>query len=251
MTGDVRRGDFGQESKINTSSSHSLAKKIRKILESKRGKGYLVSAALDSITPFFSCSTIPMLSGLLKARADFGPVLTFLFASPLLNPIVIVLFFGVFGARVTATYAIVSLLFALLNGFLLDKLNFKRFVKQEIYHSAKNAECSANQCNSTTEDIQPLFNAKGLAKSIWAETYTLFKTVLPYLLIGAAIGAFIHGFVPSDIIASYAGPDNPFAIPVAAVIGIPLYVKASTMVPLVCITCKRNGAWRIDGNDHR
>lgn len=235
------------------------AKKIQGILSAKSGKGYFSAAVLGGITPFCSCSTIPMLTGLLKAKAGFGPTVVFLFTSPLLNPIIIGLFLATFGLEVTLAYATVALSVSVVAGYLLERLNFARYVRPEVFGDKPVGSCSANTgCGSEkpTSSSAPScsvsdersgssdsisVSCNGVAsvpvvdnrwKRIGAETWSQFTKVLPYLLLGIAIGSFTYGFMPADIIAQYAGADNPLAIPLAAVIGVPLYIRAEAVIPL-------------------
>lgn len=267
--------------------------KIQKILGTRKGKGYFVSAGLGAITPFCSCSTIPMLIGLLKARAGFGPVMTFLFTSPLLNPIVIVLFIPVLGLRVTILYALLALSISIIAGILLQYFNFERYVKQELITGSKNSSsccsdesvksgccetvstsssccsssdesnccetinetsdcCSSDRsssCCETTNETSSCCSTEGqttccsgsssttlqpsLYQLAWVESWTLFKTMMPYMFISMIIGAFVHGFVPTDFFTEVAGKDNPAAIPVAALVGIPLYIRVTALIPLI------------------
>ncbi|MEH6814705.1 MAG: permease, partial [Motiliproteus sp.] len=247
------------------------ANKIQSILSSKSGRGYFSAAVLGGVTPFCSCSTIPMLTGLLKARAGFGPTITFLFTSPLLNPIIIGLFFATFGLNVTLAYASIALVVSVTAGYLLEKMNFARFIRPEVFgdkpvggcatscddsQPAQQAEsccdstapdpvASASCCDSTEsleEKVTVSAGCDGAAiveatqdnrwARIWKETWNQFKSVFPYLLVGIAIGAFTYGFMPADLIVQHAGPDNPLAIPLAAVIGVPLYIRAEAVIPL-------------------
>lgn len=224
------------------------AEKIQKLLGARNGKGFLISAGLGAITPFCSCSTIPMLIGLLKARAGFGPVMTFLFTSPLLNPIVIVLFIPVLGVRVTIIYAILALSISITAGVLLQYFNFERFVKREFigldsYNSLTSGcvetevvEAISDCCSSTDQkaccDSAPS-QQLGKYQLAWVESWSLFKTMMPYMFISMIIGAFVHGFVPVDFFTQVAGKDNPGAIPVAALIGIPLYIRVTALIPLI------------------
>lgn len=107
--------------------------RVKSILSSKNGKGYVISALLGSITPFCSCSTIPFLQGLLRAKAGFGPTIVFLIASPLLNPIIIGLFFATFGVKVTLFYFVSALLVSITSGYLLEILGFERYVREGAY----------------------------------------------------------------------------------------------------------------------
>lgn len=217
--------------------------KIQSILSSKNGKGYLVAAFLGAITPFCSCSTIPFLKGLIRARAGFGAMLVFLFASPLLNPIIIGLFVFTFGWQVAAFYFAIAMSVSVFAGYVLEKLGFERFIREEAYAEPAVAggcsgSSSSNACGSS--DSSAASTGCGVAKQapenkwlkIWNSTWKDFKKVLPYLLVGVALGSLIYGFMPTEFIARFADESNPFAIPVAAVIGIPLYIKAELVIPL-------------------
>lgn len=203
------------------------AEKIQRLLGARQGRGYLTAAGLGAMTPFCSCSTIPMLVGLLKARAGFGPTMTFLFTSPLLNPLVIALFIPVLGLKVTLWYAVLALGASILAGILLQFFNFERFVKQGMLEP-KTKDCSSD-CGSSDDTRTP--PSKWLLA--WQESWQLFISMLPYMLVAMLIGALVHGFVPADFFAQVASEDNPAAIPTAALIGIPLYIRVTALLPLV------------------
>ncbi len=240
--------------------------KIQSILSSRNGKGYIIAALLGSITPFCSCSTIPFLKGLLRARAGFGPMMVFLFSSPLLNPVIIGLFVVTFGIKVALFYFLVAIIVAVTAGFVLEKLGFERYVRPEAYEVAESSSCGTSCtpkkeqapvscCSGAPEPAAALYSStasascsdsaaacsdstEAMAKQenrwlrIWLSTWKDFKQVFPYLLIGITLGAFIYGFMPTDLIAEYAGEGNWYAIPIAAVIGIPLYIRAEAVIPL-------------------
>jgi len=198
--------------------------RIQSILSGKQGKGYVIAGFLGAITPFCSCSTIPFLKGLLRAKAGFGPMMVFLFASPLLNPIIIALFAVTFGLQVTAFYFAMAMGVSVLAGYTLEKLGFEKYVKTEAYIEPK-----SKGCNSACGDNKAPVNKW---KRIWHITWVDFKKVLPYLIGGIALGSLIYGFMPSEFVAKVANDNNPFAIPIAAVIGIPLYIRAEAVIPL-------------------
>lgn len=198
--------------------------KIKHILSSKNGKGYIIAALLGAITPFCSCSTIPFLKGLLRAKAGFGTMMVFLFASPLLNPVIIGLFAVTFGVKVTLFYFAIALGVSILAGYSLEKLGFEKHVKAEAYSEPK-ATCCSSSCSGNAKPVNKW-------KKVWLATWADFKKVLPYLIGGIAIGSMIYGFMPTDFVASIASNDNWFAVPVAAVIGIPLYIRAEAVIPL-------------------
>lgn len=204
------------------------------ILGGKGGRGYLTAASIGAITPFCSCSTIPMLIGLLKARAGFGPTMTFLFTSPLLNPIVIALFVPILGFEITLLYASMALLTSILAGILLQKLGFERFIRQEMLLPKANSPsaCGNNKQGALSACSNPQ-KAPSIWHNAWAETWPLFRSMLPYMLIAMVIGSVVHGFVPADFFSEVASANNPVAVPTAALIGIPLYIRVSTLLPLV------------------
>ncbi|BBB30420.1 permease [Neptunomonas japonica] len=197
--------------------------KIQAILSGKNGKGYFVAGLLGAITPFCSCSTIPFLKGLLRAKAGFGTMMVFLFASPLLNPIIIGLFAVTFGLQVTVFYFVMAMGVSVVAGYSLEKLGFERFIKAEAYIEPK-----ATGCGSVCGGKVSVNKWKSIGYVTWAD----FKKVLPYLMGGIALGSLIYGFMPTEFVSAMASDDNPFAVPVAAVIGIPLYIRAEAVIPL-------------------
>lgn len=217
------------------------AEKIQRALGARNGRGYFTAAALGAVTPFCSCSTIPMLIGLLKARAGFGPTMTFLFTSPLLNPIVIALFIPVLGLQVTLWYAALALSASIIAGVVLQYFHFDRYIKQEVLQ-AKTVSCTGSASSEGSADQSASPRSCGaaavkVAPSIWSdawqESWALFRTMFPYMLIAMLIGAVVHGFVPAAFFAEVASADNPVAVPTAALVGIPLYIRVTALLPLV------------------
>ncbi|MBA8499784.1 permease [Escherichia fergusonii] len=234
--------------------------KIQQMMGARKGRGYLLAALLGAVTPFCSCSTIPMLRGLLSAKAGFGPTLTFLFVSPLLNPIIVGLMWVTFGWKVTLLYAIIAAGVSVLASIILDSLRFERHI---IASKSSSANCCSpaktspgttytpikvSCCSATTKPIIKLqterneqkisaccSSTNSPIKVAIKDALQQFKDVLPYLLLGVLIGSFIYGFIPSVWIAAHAGADNPFAIPLSAVVGIPLYIRAEAVIPLASV----------------
>lgn len=209
---------------VGALQSYIPPEKIQSILSSRQGKGYIIAGLLGSITPFCSCSTIPFLKGLLRARAGFGPMMVFLFTSPLLNPIIIGLFAVTFGVNVTVFYFVMAMGVSVIAAIFLEKMEFEQYIKPEAYEPPKPSGCGVS-CETPKKKV-------GKWMGIWRNTWKDFKQVLPYLIGGIAIGSFIYGFMPTDFVARVAGKDNLLAIPVAAVIGIPLYIRAEAVIPL-------------------
>jgi len=209
---------------VNLLQQHLSEEKIQQILGSQNGNGYFTAALLGSMTPFCTCSTIPILKGLIKAKAGFGPTMVFLFTSPLLNPMIIIIFATMFGLKITIFYMTLALGYSLSASIILSKLNFDKYLIIE--NNSNSCSCTSQSANKTpSSDFMLALN------NSWKE----FLSILPYLIISALIGAIIYGYIPNDFISRYINQDNKFAIPVAAVIGIPLYVRASILIPLASV----------------
>lgn len=202
--------------------------KIKTILSAPRkGLNSMLGAALGAVTPFCSCSTIPVLVGLFKSEAPFCGAISFLMSSPLLNPGIIALFLMFFGLKTTAVYVGFTFAFAVIIGIFLDRLGMEKEVK--------NVKIKGELQEGITYDkLQGSFMEKSkiVIKSALSDAVGLFIQVFPYLLIGAGIGAFIHGFVPENLIARLAGKSSLYSVPVAAIIGIPMYIRTETMIPI-------------------
>ncbi|RTR36185.1 permease [Robertmurraya yapensis] len=189
--------------------------KLNKFLSGKNTFiGVVAAVGFAFMTPFCSCSTIPVVVNLLNKNVRFGIVMVFLFASPVLDPTIITLMAALLGFKVAVVYTIVTTLLSIGIGLALEKLGFEKAVKK------------VKMTGFTEQEIKFSF------KHAFKETMGLMKTVYPFLLIGAGIGSLIHGVVPTEWITTYLGDDKWWLVPVAAVIGIPLYVRLSTMIPL-------------------
>ena len=195
--------------------------KVRLMFEKRRPVGaYVGGAALGAITPFCSCSGIPVLAGLLRSGAPFGPTMAFLFASPLLDPVVLGLLAFVIGLKGAALYAIVTFVASIGMGVLLARLGLESDVKEAAYRSKGEDGCCS------VDLLLPVW------RRAWSEAWGFFVPILPYLLVGTAIGSVVYGFIPTQWAASVAGADQPLAIPMAAVLGVPIYVNAETFFPI-------------------
>lgn len=205
--------------------------RIKRILSRPRKvTNAILGAALGAVTPFCSCSTIPVLVGLFRSGAPFSGAISFLLTSPILNPAIVTLLLVFFGPVPTAVYSVLTFVFAVAVGLLLDKLGFSRYVKNT---SVKDGCCK----EVSWETLEGTFWQKqGKAmKLALKDALGLFKGVFVWLLVGAGIGAFIYGFVPTELLEGFAGADNLWAIPIAALVGIPMYIRVETMIPIAGI----------------
>ncbi len=184
-------------------------------------------AALGAVTPFCSCSTIPILVGLFKSGAPFGGTISFLIASPVLNPMIIILFLKFFGLKATALYFVFTFVFATIIGTVLEKLGMESQIRNVTLEGEGHEELTFDKLEGTKKERHT-----AVFKFAAKDTFSLFVKVIPFLLFGAGVGAFIYGFVPEEFIVKYAGPANFFAVPTAAIIGVPMYVRTETMIPI-------------------
>lgn len=212
--------------------------RIKRILTTpKKGLNSILGALLGAVTPFCSCSTIPVLVGLFKSGAPFCGAISFLLTSPILNPAIITLMLAFFGIKATLIYAIFTFLFAVVMGLVLDAAGFEKEIKNVRVQGG-------HQDGICWEKLEGTFWQKQLQAFKFAlkDAFGLFKGVVGFLLLGAGIGAFIYEFVPTDLLANFAGASNLWAVPLAAVIGIPMYIRTETMIPIASILISKGVA---------
>lgn len=202
--------------------------RIRRLLSGK-GKsliaGNILGASLGALTPFCACSTIPLLSGMLKAKAPFGSVMSFLIASPLLNPMIIGMLAAFLGWKLALTYLGIGVINAVLFGWIMERANGARFIKP--------ARTPIGCCKEKLPEFHsPKTWREKIKKASWTALNGSLKPVFPYLLIGVAIGSVIYGYLPEDLVLKLAGPQSPLAVPVAAVIGVPLYIRVEPAIAI-------------------
>lgn len=200
--------------------------RLNSYLSRKGPTGYFLAAALGSITPFCACSTIPLTLGLLNAGVAIGPIITFVLVSPLLNPIIVAMVWTLMGWKACFVYFVVCFFTSLAGGWLMSVLHAERFVRKVAAKSG-NGCC----CGEPGEEVIPA-TFKGKLNKAFKKAYDDLMGVFIYLVVGTAIGAVIYGYVPQDWILSIAGKGNIFAVPVAALVGIPLYIRAESAIPI-------------------
>ncbi|OGY82078.1 MAG: hypothetical protein A2550_00040 [Candidatus Jacksonbacteria bacterium RIFOXYD2_FULL_43_21] len=197
--------------------------KIRQLLAHKNQfTGHLAAAGVGIITPFCTCSAIPLFLGLLEAGVPLGVTMSFLIASPLINEVALVLLWGMFGWQIALIYIFSGYLIAVLSGFIIGRLKLEALLT-----------------NLPEVDAGKIANR--IFKPSWRErlkysknyTFQIIRQVWPYVLIGLSLGTLIHGYVPTDFLARYAGADKWYAVPLATLIGIPLYGNPAGVIPLV------------------
>ncbi len=184
--------------------------------------GNILAALFGIITPFCSCSAIPLFLGFIQARIPIGVTFSFLISSPMNNEIAIALLFGLFGWKVTVIYIGFGLLVAIIGGYIIGRLDMEKYVLMDV-----------KPMEGELEEVKIQLSFGQRIQEAWDYTIDIFKNIWLYVLIGVGIGAVIHGYIPADFIAKYAGADNPFAVLIAVIMGIPMYSNAAGVMPLV------------------
>lgn len=204
--------------------SYFPPEKTRKYLShSREYVGNVLAAALGVVTPFCSCSAVPLFIGFVEAGVPLGVTFSFLIASPMVNEVALVLLLGMFGWKVAGLYLVSGLLVAIAGGIVLGRLGLESEIEEYVL-----------QIRMGQAEVPEMSRGERLA---YARDYVaeILGKVWPYVVVGIAIGGFMHGFIPSDALARYAGPGNPLAVPVAVGMGIPLYSNAAGVIPIVSV----------------
>ena len=198
--------------------------KVRLFLAKKsKLTAHILAALLGIITPFCSCSAVPLFLGFVEAGVPLGVTFSFLIASPMINEVALVLLFGLFGWKIALLYILSGLIIAIVSGLFIGRMKVEHLVADFVWQNKlKDQTVAAVKISQRERTIYALNYALDIIKKVWL-----------YILIGVGLGAWIHGYVPADFLAQYAGADKWYAVPLAVLIGIPLYSNAAGVIPLV------------------
>ncbi len=185
--------------------------------------GTVGAAGLGIVTPFCSCSAVPLFIGFVEAGIPLGVTFAFLISSPMVNEVALVLLWGLFGPGVALVYMAAGLLVAIVGGLLIGKLHMERYVEDYVW--------ALQGTGGTVIEMKLTWEER--VQDAWAYTKDLVRRILPYVLVGIGVGAFIHGFVPTDLVVAIGGPGNPLAVPLVVLVAIPLYSSAAGTIPIV------------------
>ena len=202
---------------------------LRNFLTTRKlyGLQYLFAAVFGAITPFCSCSSIPLFIGFVKGGIPLGVTFSFLITSPLVNEVAVAMFAGTFGFKVTAIYVVSGIVLGTLGGFLLGKLNLERFLSEWVIKI---------QQMSSAEQVEWELDHKTFLQrlpTIVADAWKIVRGVLAYVFIGIGIGAAMHGYVPEGFFTTYLGGEHWYAVPLAVVLAVPMYSNAAGIVPVI------------------
>lgn len=204
--------------------SYFPPERTKRILSHKREfVGNILAALLGIVTPFCSCSAVPLFIGFVEAGVPLGVTFSFLISSPMVNEVAVVLLWGLFGWKIALIYMGTGLLVAIVAGMIIGKLKLEKWVEEYVY--------TIRSLGIARERAQQKFKER-LISARWS-TADILKRVWLYVIIAVGIGGFIHGYVPEDFLVRYAGPQNPFGVPIAVALGVPLYSNAAGVIPIV------------------
>ncbi len=202
--------------------SYFPPERSRRIMGRFRGiQANIIGALLGALTPFCSCSSIPIFMGFTSAGLPLGMTFSFLISSPMINPGSLVLLMSIFGTKIALAYILIGLLLAVLGGIIIEKLHMEQYVEEFVYSNVSSIDIENEKLTMKQRLIFSL-----------EKVFDTFKSVFPYILIGVGIGALIHNWIPENFIKIILGNDNPFGVVLATVVGVPIYADIFGTIPI-------------------
>ena len=208
--------------------------RIRSFLSRNKlyGGEYVMASTFGAITPFCSCSSVPLFIGFVKGGIPLGVTFAFLITSPLVNEVALAMFVGMFGLKATLIYAVSGILLGTIGGYVLGRLKMEPLLTDWVQGVMRQAHMEDAYAEEKLTFVQRL---PGVAREAWG----IVKGVLPYVLIGIAIGAGMHGFIPTGFFEKYISKDNPLAVPLAVILGVPMYSNAAGVLPIIQVLVQK------------
>lgn len=192
--------------------------------------GNIAASFIGIITPFCSCSAVPLFIGFIEAGVPLGATFSFLVSSPMINEIALVLLWGLFGWKIALIYILSGLIIAIISGIIIGKLKMEKHIEDYVYQMKVG--------------VSKILWLSWKQRLLYARGYTIeiLKKVWVYILIGIGVGSVMHGYAPQDLLSKIAGPGNPFAVLIVVLIGIPLYANAAGIIPIVNVLIQKGMA---------
>lgn len=214
--------------------------KLRNFIEKQpKFLAHILASVFGAITPFCSCSSIPVFIGFIEAGVPFGVAMSFIITSPMINEIAILVLAGVIGWKITVLYIVTGITVGAFGGMIMEKFGWGKYLQDYLFKLGNKTEnscgcsCSCKKATQTIKEriIDSLIYAKDLFKRIWL-----------FVLLGVGVGAFLHGYVPQEFFIKYMGGNNLFAVPLSVTAGIPLYADATTIIPIAQVLINKGAA---------
>jgi len=210
-------------------NSYFPINRVKNYLSRNRLHGfeYLMASLFGVVTPFCSCSSVPLFIGFVKGGIPLGVTFAFLVTSPLVNEVAIGLFIGLFGLKTTIIYVVSGVLLGTISGVVLQKLKLEKYLTPWVKDVLKNAQHEQEVFQETSQPVSVRL------KIIWKEVVNIVTGIAPYVVIGIAIGGLMHGYIPEGFFDKYLNKDNLLAVPIATILAVPMYSNASGVLPVV------------------
>ncbi|MDO3695661.1 permease [Wenyingzhuangia sp. chi5] len=191
------------------------------------GLEYLMASLFGIVTPFCSCSSVPLFIGFVRGGIPLGVTFAFLITSPLVNEVAIGLFIALFGLKTTIIYVFSGVLLGTISGIILQQLKLESYLTPWVQKVLANAQQEQDTFIAEKQTLSQRFPV------IWKEVKSIIKGIIPYLLVGIAVGGWMHGYIPEGFFEKYMGKDQLFAVPMATILAVPMYTNASGILPIV------------------
>lgn len=204
--------------------------RVRSLLEGKRTfAGNVMAAMVGIVTPFCSCSAVPLFIGFLEAGVPLGVTFSYLMAAPMVNEVAVILLWGLFGLKVTLLYIGFGVSLAIASGYIIGLLKLEKWVEPFVWELQRSRQSMAIE---DEDNLNPSLTWNQRFEQGRFQSSEIVRSVWLYVVLGIAIGAGIHGYVPTDFIVKYAGVHNPLAVPLAVILGVPLYANIAGVMPI-------------------
>lgn len=209
--------------------------KVRVALQKRKwyGLDYFFASFFGSVTPFCSCSSVPLFIGFVQGGIPLGVTFAFLISSPLVDAVTVAMFMGMFGAKTTFIYVISGIIMAMIAGFILGKMRLENLLTPWVKQIIENKQ---KRIFEFQQEHKSLLNRM---PEIFIEAMKIVKAVSIYIIIGVAIGGLIHGFIPTNFFEQYISKDNPFAVPIAVLLGVPMYTNTAGILPIMQVMVQK------------
>ena len=220
---------------MGTINSYLPIEKLQHFLVKRKwyGADYFLASIFGTITPFCSCSSVPLFIGFVKGGIPLGVTLAFLISSPLVDAVTVAVFWGIFGLKTTIIYVLSGIILSMIAGYILGRMKLENLLTDWVKNILQNPRPIGNyEINNKVSFIQRV-------NSIFKEALTIVKGVGPYILIGVALGGLMHGFIPTGFFENYINKENVLAVPIAVIVGVPMYSNTAGILPIMQVLVEK------------
>lgn len=200
---------------------------------------HLLASIFGAITPFCSCSSIPIFIGFIEAKIPFGIAMSFIITSPMINEIAILVLAGIIGWKITVVYVLTGIFVGTLGGILMQKFGWSKYLQDYLLKLGLKTE---NHCSCSCQGEKEKLSVKMKFKESFTYAQNLIKKIWLFIVLGISVGALLHGYVPQEFFIKHMGTNNFFAVPLAVLSGIPLYADATTIIPIAQVLINKGAA---------